>query len=133
MLRNFAKFAGKHLCQSLYFNKVAGPGFEKPQQLVSNICDNGLISKIHLQVHYVKSVRIRSFSGPYFPAFGLNTDIYSVYLHISPYLAGMWGNMDQKNSKIKNTKITDQKVIGTLPIFRRFINFDIQQLLKTYS
>ena len=23
-LRNFAKFAGKHLCQSLYFNKVAG-------------------------------------------------------------------------------------------------------------
>ena len=24
--------------------------------------------------HCVKSVRIRSFSGPYFPAFGLNTD-----------------------------------------------------------
>ena len=23
-LRNFAKFIGKHLCQSLYFNKVAG-------------------------------------------------------------------------------------------------------------
>ena len=23
-LRNFAKFAGKHLCQSLFFNKVAG-------------------------------------------------------------------------------------------------------------
>ena len=22
-LRNFAKFTGKHLCQSLYFNKVA--------------------------------------------------------------------------------------------------------------
>ena len=22
-LRNFAKFAGKHLCQSLFFNKVA--------------------------------------------------------------------------------------------------------------
>ena len=26
----------------------------------------------------VKSVRIRSFSGPYFPTFGLNTDVYSV-------------------------------------------------------
>ena len=25
VLRNFAKFTGKHLCQSLYFNKVAGP------------------------------------------------------------------------------------------------------------
>ena len=24
VLRNFAKFAGKHQCQSLFFNKVAG-------------------------------------------------------------------------------------------------------------
>ena len=24
VLRNFAKFAGKYLCQSLFFNKVAG-------------------------------------------------------------------------------------------------------------
>ena len=24
VLRSFAKFTGKHLCQSLYFNKVAG-------------------------------------------------------------------------------------------------------------
>ena len=29
----------------------------------------------------VKSVRIQSFYGPYFPAFGLNTDTYSVSLH----------------------------------------------------
>ena len=27
-----------------------------------------------MEYPYVKSVRIRSFSGPYFPAFGLNTD-----------------------------------------------------------
>ena len=27
--------------------------------------------------HWVKSVRIRSFSGPYFPAFGQNTDRYA--------------------------------------------------------
>ena len=33
-------------------------------------------------LHCVKSVRIRSFSGPYFPAFGLNTEKYSVYLPI---------------------------------------------------
>ena len=25
VFRNFAKFTGKHLCQSLFFNKVAGP------------------------------------------------------------------------------------------------------------
>ena len=30
----------------------------------------------------MKSVRIRSFSSPYFPAFGMNTKRYSVSLHI---------------------------------------------------
>ena len=30
----------------------------------------------------MKSVCIRSFSGPYFPAFGLNTERYGVSLHI---------------------------------------------------
>ena len=29
--------------------------------------------------YYVKSAKIRSFSGPYFPAFGLNTERYSVF------------------------------------------------------
>ena len=28
VLRNFAKFTGKHLCQSLFFNKVAGWGLQ---------------------------------------------------------------------------------------------------------
>ena len=35
---------------------------------------------------YVKSVRIRSYSGPYFPAFGLNTDRYSISLLIQSEL-----------------------------------------------
>ena len=33
-------------------------------------------------MHCLKSVRIRSFSGPYFPAFELNTEIYRVNLCI---------------------------------------------------
>ena len=28
VLRNFAKFTGKHLCQSVFFNKVAGLGLQ---------------------------------------------------------------------------------------------------------
>ena len=32
--------------------------------------------------HCVKSVRIRSYSGPYFPTFGLNTEGYSLSLRI---------------------------------------------------
>ena len=35
-----------------------------------------------LKYHCVKSVRIRSHSGPYFPAFGLNTERYSVFLRM---------------------------------------------------
>ena len=45
-----------------------------------------------IYLHCVKSVRIRSYSGPYFPAFGLN----------SPYLSGFSpnaGNTDQNNSE----------------------------------
>ena len=45
----------------------------------------------------MKSVRIRSFSGPYFPSFGLNTERYSVSLRIS--LVQMLENTDQKNSE----------------------------------
>ena len=29
--------------------------------------------------HYVKSVQIHSFSGPYFPVFGLNTETFSLF------------------------------------------------------
>ena len=37
--------------------------------------------KVHLH-HCVKSVHIRSYSGLHFPAFGLNTERYSVSLRI---------------------------------------------------
>ena len=43
-----------------------------------------------LQVHCVKSVRIWSFSCPYFPAFGLNTERYFVSLHIQSEFGKMW-------------------------------------------
>ena len=45
--------------------------------------------------HTVNSVCIRSFSGPYFPAFGLNAEIYSE----NPHIQSEWGkkNKDQKN------------------------------------
>ena len=47
----------------------------------------------------VKSVRIRSYSDPYFHTFRLNTKRYSVSLCISSYLVRMWENKDQKNSE----------------------------------
>ena len=64
--------------------------------------------------HCVKSVRIRCYSGPYFPAFGLNTERY-----------GMWENADQNNFKyghfLRNAKIRAKhcneiyKCMGKLP------------------
>ena len=41
-----------------------------------------LTQKQVCNLHCVKSVRIRSFSGPYFPAFGLSKKKYSISLRI---------------------------------------------------
>ena len=40
--------------------------------------------------HCIKSARIRCFSGPHFPAFGLNTEICSVNPHIQSKCGKMW-------------------------------------------
>ena len=51
-----------------------------------NITDDGNKTELEIakkgNTHYVKSVRIRSYTGPHFPAFGLNTERYSVSLRI---------------------------------------------------
>ena len=39
-------------------------------------------NKYKIHIHCVQSIRIRSYSGPHFPAFELNTDSYSVSLCI---------------------------------------------------
>ena len=46
--------------------------------------------------HCVNSVRIRSYSGPHFLAFGLNTERYFASLHIQSKCKE---NADQNNSK----------------------------------
>ena len=54
---------------------------------------NGEFLELDLDItHCVKSVQIRSFSGPYFPVFGLNTEIYGV------------NHADEKLTKIMLTK-----------------------------
>ena len=40
--------------------------------------------------HWVKSVRIRSYSGPYFPSFGLNKERYGVSIRIQSECGKMW-------------------------------------------
>ena len=56
--------------------------------------------KLYLKIgedHCVRSARIRSFSGGYFPAFGLNTERHGVSLHIQFKCGKIW------NRKTPNT------------------------------
>ena len=41
-----------------------------------------MLAVIFAEEHCVKSVRIQSFSGPYFAAFGLNAERYGISLRI---------------------------------------------------
>ena len=44
--------------------------------------NTGVFKNCSSERHCVKSVHIRSYSGLYFPAFGLNTDRYGISLRI---------------------------------------------------
>ena len=45
---------------------------------------------LKMETHCVKSVLIRSFSGQYFPAFGVNTRRYGVSLYIQSECWKIW-------------------------------------------
>ena len=43
-----------------------------------------------IDLHLLKSIRIRIYSGPHFPAFGLNMERHSVSLRIQSECRKMW-------------------------------------------
>ena len=59
---------------------------------------------VTIKKNYVKSVPMRSFSGPYFPAFYLNMERYSVSLHIQSECGK---KTDKKNSKYGHFSCSD--------------------------
>ena len=72
-------------------------------------------------VHYVKSARIRSFSGPYFSAFGLNTDRYVVSLCIQSEYGKIW------------TRKTPNRDFFHAVIFRALSNISDRAFLQKQS
>ena len=92
-LKIFAKFMGKHLCWSLFFNEVASL---RNATLLKKRIQNRYFpvnftkfwrtpfSKEHLRwlLTAWKVSKFGVFSGPYFPVFGLNAEIYFVNLRI---------------------------------------------------
>ena len=66
----------------IYYNEIqyisqdhfgSSENFSMSQEVLVIALNQCIKWKIH-QIHKIKSVCIRSYSGPYFPAFGLNTD-----------------------------------------------------------
>ena len=72
--------------------------------------------------HCIKSVRIRIFSGPYFPVLTLNTKRHEVSLRI---FVRMRENNDQKNSEYgqfsRSKRKSKWRVRRTPPLEKRFI------------
>ena len=69
-------------------------------------------------IHCLKSVRIRCFSEPYFPAFGLNMERYSVSLRIYSEIGKIPSrktpNMDTFHAVVATIKLT-----LFVPMFKR--------------
>ena len=67
-------------------------------------------------MHWVKSVRIRSYSVPHFPAFGLNKERYGVSLHIQSECGKMQKritpNTDTFYAVISSNERDDKHFIG---------------------
>ena len=93
------------------FSKVAGLKFHH-----SSFPGNCLKSPMN---HCVKSVRIQSFSGPCYPAFGLNEkrDTETKRDSIFPYSVQIRENTDQKNSKCGHFSSSEHLRTFTLNTF----------------
>ena len=70
--------------------------------------------------HCVKSVRIRSFSGPYFPAFGLSTERYVVY-----GIQSECGKIRTRKSPNKDTFHAVKRSSYWLMLFKYFNTFKL--------
>ena len=85
--------------------------------------------------HYVKSVRIRTFSGSYFPPFGLNTERYGVPLRIQPECRKI------RTRKTPNTNTFHAVFPNTIPVtvvfmlkFRSHLRCSIKKVfLKNFA
>ena len=69
-------------------------------------------------MHCVKSVRVRSFSGPHFAAFGLNTEKHSVSLSIQSECGKMRTRKTPNTDTFCALMLVELKVIGKTNLLR---------------
>ena len=53
----------------------------------------------------MKSFHIRSYSGPYFPAFGINTERYGVFLSIQSECGKMWTGITPNTDTSRSARL----------------------------
>ena len=77
-----------------------------------------------IEKHCVKSVLIRSYSGPYFPAFWLNTERYGVYVWRTRLEGCTCGNLKHKIAEchLQNALSKSSTVVSTL-LVRDLFNY----------
>ena len=64
--------------------------------------------------HSVKSVRIRSYSGPHFLPFGLNTERYGVSRRIQSQCGKMWTRITPNTDTFHTVEFTNKNTALTL-------------------
>ena len=98
VLRNFAKFTGKHLCQSLFFNKIVGSDFAKflRTPFLWNTFGRLLLPWISKQ--FLREYC--SWSSPFSFRFFTSTSIWKISMNSSIYFLSITSssNLDVKNS-----------------------------------
>ena len=107
VLNNFTLLTGKRVCCPVNIAKF----LRAP--ILKNICERLL--------YCVKIVRIRSYSGPYFPAFELNTGRYSVSLRI---------HSESRKMRTRITLNTDTFYAVLLTLINIFQKLGIQERLQ---
>ena len=93
----------------------------------SKIVDSHLNDAINH--HCVKSVRIRSFFGPYFHAFGLNTEKYGVSLRIQPEYKKI---RTRKNHAVQDIELNSCSGFAKVASVRSLYNKEETCKIKNY-
>ena len=91
------------------------------------------------KTHCVKNFRIRSYSGPYFPAFGLNTETYSVFLRIQSECGKIRTRITQNTTtfyavnSVSTERIKNGRSLFNIVMLFLLMNLSKQEFLKIAS
>ena len=82
--------------------------------------------------HSIKNVRIWSYSGTHFPAFGLDTERYSVSLRIQSECGKMWTRINPNTDTFHAVSSNENEVIrAILNLFTIFLRKDFVRTKST--